>query len=135
MRKLLLVLLLLSAVAAADTKIRLGGVTVGASYSSFPSVYRYSPLFWSPWYWDSWLYHPGYFFGFPYALDKGEVKLETKAAGAEVYLDGAYAGLARDLKSMWLDPGAYNLTVKIPGREPFEKRIYVLTGKTLRLKP
>jgi hypothetical protein len=33
---------------------------------------------------------------------------------------------------MWLDSGAYNLEVKSDGRS-FAKRIYVLTGKTLKI--
>ena len=32
-----------------------------------------------------------------------------------------------------LDAGAYDLSVSAAGREPFEQRVYVLTGKTLSI--
>ncbi len=37
----------------------------------------------------------------------GEVKLNTNLKDAEVYIDSAYAGKAGDLKSLWIEPGAY----------------------------
>ena len=63
----------------------------------------------------------------------GQVKLRTDQGNADVYIDGAYAGTAQDLKSIWLEPGVYNLEVKAEQRSPFSKRIYVLSGKTLKL--
>jgi hypothetical protein len=48
-------------------------------------------------------------------------------------LDGAYAGKAGDLKSMWLDPGAYQFEVRQDSRTAFSRKIYVLSGKTLRI--
>src|SRR4029077_1247944 len=46
---------------------------------------------------------------------------------------GAYAGTADRLKSMWLDPGAYDLTVSAKDRESFHQRVYVLSGKSLKI--
>ena len=63
----------------------------------------------------------------------GEVKLQTTQKGAEVFINGAYAGLAEDLRSIWLDPGAYDLEVNAPGSQSFKKRIFVLSGKTVRI--
>jgi len=64
----------------------------------------------------------------------GEVKLLTAEKNAEVFLDGAYAGLSEDLKSIWLDPGAYSLELKSTGKQVFKKRIYVLSGKTVKIE-
>lgn len=128
--------------AAPKTRVKLGTVSAGAGYARFsgPGFFSY-PYFYRPFYWDpywSWFYglppfHPGYFSGFYYAAEKGEVRLQAEPKTAQVYLDGAYAGNAGDLKSMWLDPGAYSLSLTAPQRAPFEQRIYVLTGKTLKI--
>ena len=37
--------------------------------------------------------------------------------------------------SVKLQPGAYNVEVRTEGRPQFERRIYVLSGKTLDLRP
>jgi hypothetical protein len=63
----------------------------------------------------------------------GEVKVSSAPKDSLVYIDGAYAGLAGKLKSMWLEPGAYNLRI-LAGDQSYEKRIYVLSGKTLELQ-
>lgn len=44
------------------------------------------------------------------------------------------SGRAGKLKRMWLDPGAYNLELRAGGRTLTQK-IYVLSGKTLRVTP
>lgn len=132
--------------AGRKTRVRLGAVRVGIGYTRFsgsgfypyPYAYRfpywYTPLFWDPfWSYYAPFYHPGFFTGFPYADDKGEVRLTAEPRQAEVFLDGAYAGTADHLKSIWLEPGAYSLSVRAANREPFEQRIYVLSGRTLRI--
>jgi PEGA domain-containing protein len=131
---------------SADHKyhVRLGGIAVGAGYVSGPFwpyyyPYRYyapplvySSLFWDP-YWGGYpgFYPAGYFRP---GDGKGEVRLRTDPKNATVLIDGAYAGTADKLKTIWLDPGAYNLTVSMPGREPYEQRIYVLSGKSLKIE-
>ena len=89
-----------------------------------PWAYPFYDPFYSPFY--------GPVFYSPQA-DKGEVKLQSSAGDAEVYIDSAYAGTASKLKTFWLSPGAYDLEVRAQGREPRQKRIYVLTGKTLKV--
>ena len=63
----------------------------------------------------------------------GEVQLTALPGKAEIYLDGAYAGTAQNLKRIWLDPGAYDLSVIAQNCAPFHKRIYVLSGKRLKV--
>lgn len=128
---LLFVFLTSSAVAG----IRLGGVVVYGGYT------HYSLPYWYPYYsWDGYrpLFAPAWGpFYTPYffapGANKGEVKLTSPAKTAEVYLDGAFAGKADDLKTFWLDPGAYDLELRIAGQPPLQRRIYVLSGKTLKL--
>ena len=130
--------------------VHLGTIGFGFSYTHFPAGFYpyygyglypfgygpfYSPFaygFYDPFYGP---YFPGIYGGsLVYGTDKGEVKLSTSAKGAQVYLDGAFAGPADKLKSMWLDPGAYNLSVSGPGEQKFEQRIYVISGKTLKIR-
>jgi hypothetical protein len=123
--------------------LRLGTISLGAGYSHFSgsTYYPYGaypfPLFgweysafWFP-YWGTYpFFAPGYF---AYGSAKGEVKLAAEPKTAEVYLDRAYAGTANHLQSMWLDPGAYDLSLAANGREDFHQRIYVLSGKSLKV--
>jgi hypothetical protein len=141
MRRLLLLGLLLALVlplaAQGRTRVRLGTIAIGASYSQLPYPYPFDPLWYRYRYlfWDPWYYHPAFFSGFIYTADKGEIRLAGNVTrDAEVYLDGAYAGPARDRRSMWLDPGAYNIVVRGPGGTLFERRVYVLSGRSLRLE-
>jgi PEGA domain len=36
---------------------------------------------------------------------------------------------------MMMRPGNYDISVRAPGRETFEQKIYVVAGKTLKLRP
>src|SRR5262249_37737385 len=117
--------------------LRLGPIFFGAGYSHFsgPAYYPYGPYpyyagLWSP-YWGPYsFFAPDYF---AYNESKGEVRLSADPRTAEVYLDHAYAGTADHLKSIWLEPGAYDLAVSASGREAFHQRIYVLSGKSLKI--
>ena len=121
--------------------LRLGPVFLGAGYSRFsgPGYYPFGPydsysLGWGPPFWSPWgaypFFAPGYF---GYGSAKGEVRLSAEPKTAEVYLDHAFAGPADHLKNMWLEPGAYDLSVSAPGHEVFRQRIYVLSGKSLKI--
>lgn len=76
---------------------------------------------------------PVYAGSLAYADDKGQVRLVTDPKTADVYIDGAYAGSADHLRTMWLDSGAYDLSVSAKGRAPFHQRIYILSGKSLKI--
>ena len=134
---------------------RLGTITVGAAYvhvpdrffsSPYPYPYAFYPYGFFPYgafypalYDDAFygpFFYPPYGAGLSYAAGKGHIKISSpgKDKKAEVYIDGAYAGTVGKLKSMWLDPGAYDLSVIAADGSSFQKRIYVLSGKTLKIK-
>ena len=119
----------------AKPRVRFGGVQVGAGYSrGYPFYY---PSFYGPLFYDPFLFgfvHTGFYNGFGYGPNLGEVRLRTAPQDASVYLDGAYAGQATKLKTIWLEPGAYNFELRDGNRALFGKRIYVLTGKTLDIE-
>jgi hypothetical protein len=131
---------------ARRTRVRLGGITAGAfyhRYSGFP--YRYYPYYyyrpyWGPLGYYGWpyydLYGPMYYPGYgTFAPPQrgGEIKLQTRPKEAEVFIDGAYAGAAKDLKKFRLEPGAHDLEIKADDYAPFRQRIYVLSNKTLKV--
>ena len=147
MRTFLLVAFAASVLTADDDKpgrrIRLGGVSMNGSYSHGPAWYpyygggyypgwsrwyMYDPIFYSP------FIHPGLYTGFGYGPSMGEVKLVASDKEASVYIDGAYAGPAHKLKTLWLEPGIYDLEVRDTSGQNFEKKVYVLTGKTLQIR-
>jgi hypothetical protein len=127
-----------------QTHLRLGGIVVSAGYTHFgPGVYPYGfPYgpFYSPisaaW-WDPFRgffpvnYPAGYF---NQGDGKGEVKLNDAPKSASVYLNGGYAGTVEHLKSFWLDPGVYDLVLSTPDGSEYQQRVYVLTGKTLKIE-
>jgi hypothetical protein len=88
----------------------------------------YSP-YWGPYPYD------GYGYGYYGGQATGEVKFDTDVKDAEVYIDGAYAGTIKHLKTMYLRPGSYDIEVRAVGRTQFNKKIYVAVGKTLHLNP
>ena len=121
--------------------IRFGGLVVGAGYSSGPVWYGggdngwnhrfglYDPFWYSPY------IHSGLYSGFMQQPNMGQVKLAAVEKDASVYLDGAYAGSAQKLKSFWLAPGVYNLELRDDTQRTFRQRVYVLSGRTLSIRP
>ena len=124
--------------------VQLGLVSFGMGYTHFsgpyyyPYFYPYAPaypaFFWDP-FWGAcpFALSPVYSGNLLYAEDKGEVRLTADPKTAEVYIDGAYAGKADQLKTMWLDSGAYDLSLSAKGRAAFHQRVYVLSRKSLRI--
>lgn len=123
-------------------RVRIAGFSVNAGYMRYPGYGYYgypgryglySPYFYDPFFYGM-AFHPGYFYGFGYQASMGEVKVQSPDRDAWVYIDGALAGKADKLKTMWLEPGRYNLEVK-SGTHTAAQRIYVLSGKTLKVTP
>ena len=129
---------------ASRRRVRLGGVMVGANYATGPAWYPYYGGFGGPYryggwglfdpYWSSPFIHPALYSGFAQSMHTGGVKLVTADKDASVYIDGAYAGPVRKLKTIWLEPGAYQLELRSTGGASYERKVYVLTGKTVELR-
>jgi hypothetical protein len=127
--KTLACLLLMTAGAFAAPGFRAARVYVGGGYGYHGPAYWGSG--WYPAYGYGW--YPGWTIGPSYHRGLGEVKLSTETREAEVFVDGSYAGIAKDLKSIWLRPGSYDIEVRAPGRASYYKRVYVIAGKTVRI--
>jgi hypothetical protein len=131
-----------------EPRIRLGGITLTGGYSRFsgspfwgPPYYGYynSP-FWGP-FWQTYFpyggvglsgFYPAY--NFQRGPSMGEIKLQAEPVTASVFINDAYAGRVQDLRSMSLEPGVYNLRIETEGRPGFVRRVYVLSGKTLKIE-
>ena len=74
----------------------------------------------------------GAYYGVP---NVGQVKLDTHVKDAQVFVDGAYAGTAGKLKTMWMRPGTYTIEMRAPGQAQFAEKIYVVAGKTVHVEP
>ena len=119
-----------TAFAAGGVRIRIGVGGFRGYYAPTP-YYRYAPAwgFWGP------AYHFGYAGPIPAyrSDDLGKIRLEGANRQDRIYLDGGYAGVAGDLKTITVRPGAYSLEVKRGGQGIFTQRVYVVRGKTLRI--
>jgi hypothetical protein len=133
--------------ASKQPRIRLGGISLTGGYSRFsgpgywgPPYYGYydSP-YWTP-FWQTYFPYgagfPGFYpaYNFQRGPSMGEIKLQAEPVTASVFINDAYAGRAQDLKSMSLEPGVYNLRIETDGRPSFTRRLYVLSGKTLKVE-
>lgn len=129
-------------------RIRFGGFTFGAGYSRFSGRFPFYPFYpysyYAPWYYDNFYpyyygaysplwYHSGWYTGFARGPYMGEVKLRSNIQDAEVFLNDGFAGKIKDLKTVWLDPGVYDLKIQADSYAPYTVRIYVLSGKTLKV--
>lgn len=137
LKKLLLLATLIAALTVPTfAGVRLGGVGIGFGYTHFSGPYCcYYPYIFDAFYYGAGYYGPWYPLSFYQpGPTKGLVRLKNVENTAEIYIDQAYAGVAKDLKNIYLDPGAYDLEVRSPGKVPVQKRVYVLSGKTVKLE-
>jgi len=105
----------------------------GRVVPAFGGLGWYSPYFFGPglgWYGA---YGPNSYY-YRHQADTGHLKLKVNVKDAKVYINGAYAGKAKDLKSLWLRPESYEIQVRAPGYETYATRIYLLRGKTMEVK-
>jgi hypothetical protein len=90
----------------------------------------YGPGFYGPYWGGYWGGPYGYYYGGGPAM--GEVKIDTPAKDALVYVDGGYAGLSGKLRHFNLSPGAHDIELRDPSGKPFfQEHVQVLRGKTI----
>jgi hypothetical protein len=136
---LLLLVVLAGPAVPSFAGVRFGGVAAGFGYTDFNGPFYgpfgYAPGWWGPYYGPFWApYYPAYYANPGRGPNMGQVRIKTAFSHADLYINGAYAGPAGKLKSMWLQPGAYDLELRPENHSTIEQRIYVLTGKTLDVR-
>src|SRR5262245_32752870 len=106
-----------------------GGVLVAPAYR--PWAWGYGP-----WAYGPWGYGP-YVYGYPMGMhtNAGQLKIDTPLKNAQVYINGAYAGTVKEVNSMWLRQGSYQLEVRAADGEKFDTKVFVAVGKTVKVRP
>lgn len=101
----------------ASARVFIAAPFVGAGF--------YGP-YWGP-YWG-----PAY--AFPVAAS-GQVKIDTRAKDDDVFINGAFAGATKDMKTFRLRPGTYTIEVRHAGQPEISEQVFVAAGKTVHLRP
>ncbi len=134
--------------ASQQSRVLLGGVSLTGGYSRYSGPAYWGPPYYgyynSPFFAPSWQppfpYDGAAFSGFYAAYNfqrgpsMGEIKLHAEPVTASVFINDAYAGRVQDLRSMSLEPGVYDLRIEAEGRPGFARKVYVLSGKTLKIE-
>jgi hypothetical protein len=127
----LAVAMILPASAAARARFGVGvgfGYYGGYPYGYGPWGYPYYGYPYYPYYG-----YPPYGYG-PYGgRPMGEVHIKSPSPNAQVYINGAFAGRAHDLKNIYLAPGTYNIEQRI-GNDVQKERVYVLANRSLTIE-
>jgi len=127
--------MVLAAMPTAEARGFRGGIYVGPVVTPIYRPFGYG--YWGPYGYPG--YYGGYYGGFGYPVSShpnaGQVKIDTKQKDAQVFINGAYAGLAKDMKSTWLKEGTYDLELRAPDGQNFTTQIYVVAGKTIHVHP
>ncbi len=93
-----------------------------------PYAYPYGPYGYYPPY----AYGP-YGYGYGYGRPVGEVKIKSPNSNAQIYINGALAGRAHDLKRIYLKPGTYTIEQRI-GSDVQKERVYVVANRSLQIE-
>jgi hypothetical protein len=87
--------------------------------------------------------YPGYYYGGPYGYygpgygyggrPLGEVKVKSPDSKAQIYINGAFAGRAQDMKRFYLAPGTYNIELRI-GNDVQKQKVFVIANRSLKIE-
>jgi hypothetical protein len=114
------------------TRLRLGPVGLGAGYG------WYDPFLWGGLGYGAFYPYPtlwpnGYWLAANPSPPLGTVRLRVTPPQARVTIDSAFAGTVEELRDLRLPPGAYLVQFDLEGFQIQQRKIYVLSGKTMRL--
>lgn len=87
-------------------------------------------------------YGSGHRYGYGYADDDypryGDLRIKVKPKRADVYVDGAHAGVVDDFdgrsQKMRLSPGRHDLVIHYEGYRTIKLRIFVSAGRTYKIE-
>lgn len=84
-----------------------------------------------PGYWG----HP-YYYALPVrSANSGQLKVDTNAKEASVYINGAYAGTVREMKTIRLRSGSYDIEVRNTNGGVFDQKVFVPVDKKVVVEP
>ncbi len=93
--------------------------------------YAYDPFYWDRY---AWMYgYPPYNSAY-YPPTTGDVKLKTDRKDAMLYVDGGYAGKAKDRKHFSLPPGTHKIELRdVEGQVIAKQTVHIVLHKTVTL--
>ena len=95
-----------------------GFTAVGMGF--YPGYYGW----YGPW------YGPGY-----YVPNAGEVEIQTKHKGDQIFVDGGFAGRTGELKKFPLRAGTHTIELRnANGKTFYQEKINVIAGKKLKIQ-
>lgn len=131
-----LALLMLAPVASAQRRgfggFR-GGFRGGFGFGGFygPAYYGWYGPYWGP----AWAPY-GYYYGGGYGYNGGQVKIDSHAKDALVYVDKGYIGTVEKSKHFNLKAGEHDIELRDPsGHTFYSEHIRVLPGHTTEIRP
>jgi hypothetical protein len=86
--------------------------------------------------------YPYGYYGYPYAYGPygyyggrslGEVHVKSPDSNAQIFINGAFAGRAHDLKRFYLVPGTYDIEQHI-GTDVQVQHVYVIANRSLKIE-
>ncbi len=102
-------------------------------YGPYGYAYPYGwgyPAYYGPY--GPYAYGP-YGYGYGYGRPVGEVQIKSPDSNAQIYINGALAGRAHDLKKIYLKPGTYTIEQRI-GNDVQKERVYVVANRSLKIE-
>ena len=94
---------------------------VGGGFGFYPGFYG---GWYGPW------YGPSY-----YVPNTGEVEIQTKHKGDQIFVDGGFAGRTGELKKFPLRPGNHTIELRnANGQTYYQETINVIAGKKLKIQ-
>ena len=112
----------------ANAAVRVG---IGLGYRYGGPVFRARPMWFGPAYWA-----PPIYYAVPArSSNSGELKLDTKAKDASVYINGAFAGTVKELKTLWLRSGTYDIEIRNTNGGVFNEKVFVPIDKKVTIEP
>lgn len=110
-------------------------IPISASARVGVGIGFYGPVV--PWGWG-YPYGPyGYYgpygpYGY-YGRPVGEVHIKGPDPNAQIFINGAFAGRAHDLKHFYLVPGTYNIEQRI-GNDVQKEHVFVIANRSLKIE-
>jgi hypothetical protein len=130
MKRIIVLSLAVLALAAAPRSAEAARYGFAFGYHGGGRAFVRGPALYGGWYWD----RPYYLVpvGYPNA---GEIKIDTNARDAGVYINGAYAGTVGHLKTVWLRSGTYDIEVRNTNGGVFDQKVFVPVDKKIVIEP
>jgi hypothetical protein len=118
-----------------------GLAAFGYGYSGYAPYYGYTGYGYNgpdPYYGYGSGYDSGYYNNRPSTFDTGGVRLKVRPREAQVFVDGAYAGLVNDFDGVFqelrLSQGGHKIEVRMPGFEPAFFDVHIQPGRSIDLR-